>query len=104
MSGERELDLAAYDAFALALRVVLQAYDVSAPASEYEKPWQLLREIALGETTLTSVPELAARFPALRDFLYERANLMVESDRAMAQRVLRGLDEAYGSRPRSPGS
>jgi broad specificity phosphatase PhoE len=104
MSTERELELAAFDAFSLALRVVLQAYEVNAPASEYEKPWQLLREIARGETTLTSVPELAARFPALRDFLYERANLMVESDRDMAQRILRGLDEAYGSGARSRGS
>jgi len=92
---ELELDRAAFDAFSLALRVVLQAYEVDAPASEYEKPWQLLREIACGETTLTSTAELAARFPALRDFLYERANQMVESDRVVAARVLRGLDESF---------
>ena len=90
-----EGDRVAYDAFMLALRVVLHAYEVNAPASEFEKPWQLLREIASGETALTSTAELSNRFPALRDFLYERANSMVESDRATAQRVLRGLGGAY---------
>lgn len=95
MSEERELDRAAFDAFTLALRVVLQAYEVEAPATEFEKPWQLLREIARGETTLTGTAELGARFPALRDFLYDRANRMVESDRAVAARVLRGLEESF---------
>ncbi|NJD11172.1 MAG: hypothetical protein FIB01_12320 [Gemmatimonadetes bacterium] len=95
MSDERELDRTAYDAFTLAVRVVLQAYEVDAPASEFEKPWRLLREIARGETTLTGAAELAARFPALRDFLYDRANRMVESDRALAARVLRGLGESF---------
>jgi len=95
MSEGRELDRTAFDAFSLALRVVLQAYEVDAPASEFEKPWQLLREIARGETTLTSTAELAARFPALREFLYERANRMVESDRAVAERILRGLEASF---------
>lgn len=95
MSDERELDRAAFDAFSLALRVVLQAYDVDAPATEFERPWQLLREIARGETTVTGTAELAARFPALAEFLYERANRMVESDRVLAERILRGLEDSF---------
>lgn len=96
MSGESDvLDRAAFDAFTLALRVVLQAYEVVAPATEYERPWRLLREIADGETTLSGTAELAARFPAMRDFLYERANRVVENDRVVAQRVLRGLGSAF---------
>jgi hypothetical protein len=95
MSVPDPLDRAAFDAFTLALRVVLQAYEVSAPASEYERPWRLLREIADGEVTLTGTAELAARFPAMRDFLYERANQVVENDREVAQRVLRGLGSAF---------
>lgn len=94
MTGS-ESDRIAFDTFSLALRVVLQAYDVNPPASEFDRPWQLLREIARGETALTSTAELAARFPAMREFLYERANQMVENDRATAQRVLRGLDSAF---------
>lgn len=94
MSGQAETDRVAFDAFTLALRVVLQAYELERPASEFEKPWQLLREVARGETTLTSTAELAARFPALSEFLYERANRMIESDRATAERVLRGLGES----------
>ncbi|HSJ15185.1 MAG TPA: hypothetical protein VK939_12265 [Longimicrobiales bacterium] len=95
MSSDDPLDRMAFDAFTLALRVVLQAYEVDAPASEFERPWRLLREIAIGETTLTGTAELAARFPAMRDFLYERANRMIESDREVAQRVLRGLGSAF---------
>lgn len=94
MSDAAETDRAAFDAFTLALRVVLQAYELELPASEFEKPWQLLREVAAGETTLTGTAELAARFPALSEFLYERANRMIESDRATALRVLRGLGES----------
>lgn len=94
MNGSTELDRVAFDAFTLALRVVLHAYEVDPPATEFERPWQLLRELAAGQTTLTSTAELAARFPELGDFLYERANRMIESDRATALRVLRGLGES----------
>lgn len=94
MSEDTATDRVAFDAFTLALRVVLQAYELNLPASEFEKPWQLLREVAAGETTLTSTAELAARFPALSEFLYERANRMIESDRGTATRVLRGLGES----------
>jgi hypothetical protein len=72
VSGEQEVDRVAFDAFTLALRVVLHAYDVNVPATEFERPWRLLREIAGGEVTLTSTAELAARFPAMSEFLYER--------------------------------
>lgn len=94
MSEQTETDRVAFDAFTLALRVVLQAYELELPASEFEKPWRLVREVARGETTLTSTAELAVRFPALSEFLYERANRMIESDRVTATRVLRGLGES----------
>lgn len=92
---ENEADRVAFDAFTLALRVVLQAYEVEVPAREFEKPWRLLREIADGETALASTAELAARFPAMAEFLYERANRVVDRDRATAARVLRGLGDSF---------
>lgn len=92
---EAQLDRVAFDAFSLALRVVLQAFDTNPPATEFDKPWRLLHEIASGETTVTSTAELGARFPALTEFLYERANRIVENDRSTAERVLRGLGAAF---------
>ena len=86
-----ERDRVALDAFMLALRVVLHAYEIEAPAAEYEKPWRLLRQIADGEVTIMSPAELSARHPGLKDFLYEQANDLVQHDREVALRVLRGL-------------
>jgi hypothetical protein len=88
-------DRAAFDGFSLAIRVILQAFEIDQPGTEFERPWALLREVAEGRTTLTSVSELGARFPEMRDFLYERVNRVIESDRETAQRVLRGLGSAF---------
>lgn len=93
---EADLDRTAFDAFSLALRVLYQAYDIDAPATEFERPWALLREIAEGKTTLANPADMAAKFPQMKDFLYERANRVVEEDRHTAERVLRGLDRAFG--------
>ena len=41
-------DRAAFDAFMLALRVMYVAFDLDVPASEFEKPFQMLRELADG--------------------------------------------------------
>jgi hypothetical protein len=90
-----ELDQAAFDGFSLALRVMLHAFEIDAPATQFERPWALLREIADGSATITSTAELAARYPQLSDFLYERVNLVIESDRETARRVLRGLSTAF---------
>jgi hypothetical protein len=90
-----ELDQAAFDGFSLAVRVIFQAYDIDAPGTEFERPWALLREVAEGGTTLTNTAELAARFPHMSEFLYDRVNSIIESDRATAQRVLRGLGSAF---------
>jgi hypothetical protein len=87
-------DSAAFEAFLLGLRIFYQLYAGDAPASEFERPWEILREVAAGRTTLTNTGELAARYPGMADFLYERANRMVASDRANAERVLRGLQES----------
>jgi hypothetical protein len=92
---EAPLDQAAFDGFSLAVRVMVQAFDIDAPATEFERPWQLLREIADGSATLTSTAELAARFPHMKDFLYDRVNRVIESDRDTATRVLRGLAGAF---------
>lgn len=92
---QEELDRAAFDGFSLALRVLLQAFEIEAPATEYERPWTLLREIAEGNSTLSSPAELTARFPHLREFMYERVNQIIESDRQTAQRVLRGLHTSF---------
>lgn len=84
-------DRVALDAFMLALRVLLHAYEIDRPATEYEKPWELLRQIADGDVTLLSPAELGARHPGLRDFLYEQANDLVQHDREVALSILRGL-------------
>lgn len=95
MNATEEFDQAAFDGFSLAIRVMLEAFDIQEPGTAYERPWLLLREIANGTTTLTSAAELGARFPHLKDFLYDRVNRMVESDRDTAQRILRGLNTAF---------
>jgi hypothetical protein len=85
------LDRVSFDAFLLAMRVIYVAFDLNEPASNFEKPFALLREIANGETTLSSPAEMAVRFPALKDLIYDASSTVMESDRAMAARVLRGL-------------
>lgn len=90
-----DTDQATFDGFSLAFRVMVNAFDIDAPATEFEKPWQLLRDIADGSATLTSTAELAARFPHMKDFLYDRVNSVIESDRETARRVLRGLADAF---------
>lgn len=86
-----DVDRASFDAFMLALRVIHVAYDLDQPASEFEKPFELLREIADGHTTLASPAEMGAKFPALRDLMYDAASTVMERDRETATRVLRGL-------------
>lgn len=93
--AEEQLDDVAFDAFSLAVRVMIVAFDIQAPGTEFERPWALLREIAEGETTLTSPAEMVAKAPALKDFLYDRVNRLVEHDRELAQRILRGLERAF---------
>jgi len=90
-------DLVAYDAFSLAVRVMYEVYGIEEPGTEFERPWSLLREIAEGRTTLANPADTAAKFPAMREFLFERANRMVDDDRRTAMRVLRGLAQAFGS-------
>jgi hypothetical protein len=92
---EAEGDRIAFDAFSLAVRVVMHAFGIDAPGSEFERPWALLREIAEGRTTLASPAEMVAKFPDMRDFVYDRVNRVVENDRVVAERVLRGLGRAF---------
>lgn len=84
-------DLVAFEAFALAIRVMYRVYGIEEPGTEYEKPWALLQEIADGRTTLATPAELAARFPEMRELLYETANRIVHHDRELATSILRGL-------------
>ena len=88
---DESLDRTAFDAFLLAMRVIYIAFDLDEPASNFEKPFALLREIANGETTLSSPAEMGARFPALKDLIYDASSSVIENDRAVAARVLRGL-------------
>ncbi len=87
-------DRAAFDAFMLALRVMYVAFDLDVPATEFEKPFQMLRELAEGRLTVVSPGELAARFPEMGDFIYSRSGSVIENDRVTAARVLRGLGRA----------
>jgi hypothetical protein len=89
-----ESDRAAFDAFMLAMRVMYVAFELDVPASEFERPFQMLRELAEGKLTVASPGELAARFPQLSEFIFERSNSVMASDRATAGRILRGLSNA----------
>jgi hypothetical protein len=93
--SQEAVDRAAFDGFSLAVRVLLQAFEIDEPGTEFERPWRLLREIAEGRTALANPAELGARFPNMKDFLYDRVNRVIESDRDTAQRVLRGLGSAF---------
>lgn len=93
--ADAQLDQAAFDGFSLAVRVMFQAFEIDAPGTEFERPWALLRDIADGRATLTSAAELAARFPHMKDFLFDRVNRVIESDRDTARCVLRGLGSAF---------
>ncbi len=90
-----ESDRVAFDAFSLAIRVICHAWGIDPPASEFERPWALLREIADGQVTLASPAEMAARFPRMREFLYDAAGGVIEHDRTTAQHVLRGLSSSF---------
>lgn len=84
-------DQVAFDSFLLALRVIYVAYELDEPAVKFEKPFELLREIAAGEVTLSSPAEIGAKYPALKDLIYDAASSVMEHDRETAARVLRGL-------------
>ena len=84
-------DVAAFDAFMLAVRVMYLAFDLDAPATEFERPFEMLRELADGQLTISSPGEMAVKFPHLRDFIYDRSSSVIERDRETASRVLRGL-------------
>jgi hypothetical protein len=94
-ADQADLDQAAFEGFSLALRVMIQAFEIDAPGTQFERPWAMLRDIAEGRSTITSPAELAARFPHLSEFLFDRINLVIESDRETARRVLRGLSTAF---------
>jgi hypothetical protein len=84
-------DRASFDAFMLAMRVMYVAFELDAPATEFERPFQMLRELADGSLTIASPGEMAARFPNMQDFIAERSSSIIERDRATAAGVLRGL-------------
>jgi hypothetical protein len=87
-------DRAAFDAFMLGIRVMYVAFELDAPATEFEKPFEMLRELAEGRLTVASPGELAARFPQLSEFIYDRSSSVIESDRETAASILRGLGSA----------
>ncbi len=90
-----ESDRVAFDAFSLAIRVICHAWEIDPPATRFEAPWALLREIADGQLTLGSPAELAARFPQMSDFLYDASGRVREHDRETAGHILRGLGKAF---------
>lgn len=87
-------DRTAFDAFMLAIRVMYVAFEMDVPATEFERPFQMLRELADGRLTVAEPGELAARFPQMSDFIYDRSSSIIENDRATALRILRGLGQA----------
>ncbi len=93
--SDAEMDRTAFDAFSLAIRVLCHAWDIDPPASEYERPWALLREVADGEVTVSNPTDIAARFPRMSDFVYDTAAGVIEHDRETARRILRGLSGSF---------
>ncbi len=93
--NDNDPNTAAFDAFLFGMRVVLHAFELDPPATEFERPWTLLREIAGGETTLMNPGDTAARFPGLGSLLYETAGDRIARDRVMAEQILRGLGSAF---------
>ena len=87
-------DLAAFDAFMLGVRVTYLAFELDIPATQFERPFEMLREVAEGRLTIASPGEMAAKFPDLKDFIYDRSSSMIERDRETANRILRGLGAA----------
>ncbi|MGD2069625.1 MAG: hypothetical protein PVI57_13195 [Gemmatimonadota bacterium] len=85
---------AAYEGFALAVRIMYMLYAPEAPASEVERPWEVVKEIAEGRLSLANPAELAARFPDMKDLLFDTANQVVARERETATAVLEGLQEA----------
>ncbi|NLG63952.1 MAG: hypothetical protein GX539_17060 [Candidatus Cloacimonetes bacterium] len=92
----RTQDIDAFDAFLFGMRVVLHAFELDPPATEFERPWTLLREIAEGRTTLMNPGDSAARFPGLGELLQETTRDRIAQDREMAVRILRGLGRSFG--------
>jgi hypothetical protein len=91
---DEQLDRVAFDAFLLGVRVMSLAFDLDEPASEFEKPFEMLRDIATGRLTVASPAELGMRFPALKELIYDAAPSIMERDRATAGHVLRGLSSS----------
>lgn len=85
---------AAYEGFALAVRIMYMLYAPDAPATEVGRPWEVVKEIAEGRLSLSNPAELAARFPGMKDLLFDTANLVVARERETATAVLEGLQEA----------
>jgi hypothetical protein len=94
---KNEIDEASFNAFLLAMRVMYVAFDMNVPATEFEKPFAMLRDIAAGELAMSSPAELSARFPAMKEFMYDTASSVMENDRKTAARVLRGLTDIGGT-------
>lgn len=86
-----EKDQVAFDAFMLAIRVMYVAFEMDKPATEFLKPFEMLREISNGELAMASPAELGARFPALKELVYDTASSVIEHDKETAGRILRGL-------------
>ncbi|MHB1169498.1 MAG: hypothetical protein ACYC28_09485 [Longimicrobiales bacterium] len=97
--NEASKDAAAFEAFLFGMRVVLHAFELDPPATEFERPWALLREIAEGRTTLLNPGDSAARFPGLGALLHETAGDRIAQDRETAVRILRGLGGAFDDAP-----
>jgi len=93
--SDQHTDRVALDAFSLAIRVLCHAWNIDPPAREFERPWALLREIAEGTITLSSPAEMAARFPGMKELLYDTAGRVIEHDRVTAACILRGLAGAF---------
>ena len=87
-------DVAAFDAFMLGVRVSYLAFELEVPATQFERPFEMLRELAEGRLTIASPGEMAAKFPDMKDFIYDRSSSVIERDRETAKRILRGLGAA----------
>lgn len=101
---ESERDELMLDGFLMGLRVMYHAHGIRGPASEAEKPWDVLREIAEGRLTLALDPaEQALKYPsmprALKDHLARHTNEFIARDREKASLILQAfIDHDRGFR------
>ena len=95
---DAELNKLLFQAYLFGQRVLYRSVDPPKVKAADDKSWDLLREIAEGETTLTEgaadmllhTPVAEHRVDAIREYLARATPQVIRHDREMARRILEG--------------